>query len=260
MLTNQPFLWRAEGSSHQACLCLHGLGGGVYELELLAQRLHQQGLTVRGINYPGHDRPRTQMPPSSWPEWYGAIEQAYGELRQEYDQISIVGFSTGCPLGLHLAAQYPIQKLVLISPFLRLRHRWYYLFPPEEYLKGPIGQLIDDVPRLRLPISDPHMRQQAQQILVFRSFNLPTVRSALELIEQVKSELSAIQSPTLVLQSHLDSVVDPAGAESYYRELGSDQKQMIWLEKSDHLVTLDVEREQVYQAACQFLGEDDYDQ
>ncbi len=260
MLTNRPFLWRAERSSDQACLCLHGLGGGIYELEILAQRLHQRGLTVRGINYPGHDHPTPRMPPSSWPEWYGAIEQAYGELRQEYDQISIVAFSTGCPLGLHLAARYPIQKLVLLSPFYRLRHRWYYLFRPEDYLDSILGQLIDDVPRLRLPITDPHMRQQAGQILVFRSFNLSAVRSALELIGKLKSELPEIHNPTLILQSHRDSVVDPTGAEAYYQGLGSEGKQLIWLKRSDHLITLDIEREQVYQVACRFLVEEDHDQ
>lgn len=260
MLTNQPFLWRSQGSKPPACLCLHGLGGGIYELEPLAQQLHQQGLTVRGINYPGHDKPSPRMPSSTWQQWYGAIEQAYLDLRQEYEQISILGFSTGCPLGLHLAAQYPVGRLVLLSPFLRLRHRWYYLWRPEEYLYSSLGQWVEDVPRLKLPISDPNMRDQAEQILVFQSFNLPAVRSALELIEKVKGELSGIHNPTLIIQSQQDSVVDPEGAQDYYQYLGSTQKQILWLERSDHLITLDREREQVYQAVYQFLAGESYGQ
>ncbi len=254
ILTNQPFLWRSRASGQRACLCLHGLGGGIYELELLAQRLHQQGMTVRGINYPGHDHPGPRMPSSTWQQWYTAIEQAYLDLRQVYEQISLIGFSTGCPLGLHLAAHYPIERLALLSPFLRLRHRWFYLWRPEDYLYSSLGQWMVDVPRLRLPISDPDMRDQVKQIRVFRSFNLPTVRSALELIEQVKTEVSGIQCPILIIQSQQDSVVDPEGAQDYHRQLGSPHKQLLWLHHSDHLISLDREREQVSQAVCQFVA------
>jgi esterase/lipase len=68
MLSNNPFL--LENSQDHACLLLHGLGGGVYELELLGQYLYQQGLTVQTINYPGHDHPALEMPTSRWEEWY----------------------------------------------------------------------------------------------------------------------------------------------------------------------------------------------
>ncbi|MGQ9837737.1 MAG: hypothetical protein ACUVRV_07150 [Cyanobacteriota bacterium] len=42
----------------------------------------------------------------------------YLALQQEYRQVSVVGFSTGCLLALHLAFAHPLHKLVLLSPFL----------------------------------------------------------------------------------------------------------------------------------------------
>lgn len=253
MLTNQPFFWPADTSSNQACLCLHGLGGGVYELEDLARALHRQGLTVRGLNYPGHDQPCNRMPHSSWPQWYEAIAQAYGELREYADRISLVSFSTGCALGLHLAAQYPVDRLVLLSPFFQIRHQWYYILRPETYLQI-LGGLITDVPRRSLPIQDPVQRARAEQIPSFRSFSLPAVRSALDLIEIVKGELPQIYTPTLILQSRQDSVVDPHGANYCYRHLGTAQKQIIWLDRSDHLISLDRDAHRVLQAVTQFLA------
>jgi carboxylesterase len=101
----------------------------------------------------------------------------------KYPRVSLVGFSTGCLLALHLAFAHPVHKLVLLAPFFAIRHRWYYLFRPEQYLNS-LGWLLDDVPRFRLPIRDGNVRALAEKVAYFRSFNLTAVRSALELIKR----------------------------------------------------------------------------
>jgi carboxylesterase len=250
MLSNNPFF--LENSEEHACLLLHGLGGGVYELELLGQYLFEQGLTVQAINYPGHDHPALEMPTSMWEEWYEHILENYKSLAQRYESVSVIGFSTGCPLGLYLASAHSIQRLVLLSPFMAIKYEWYYLFPPEAYLFS-IGQLIDNVPRLRLPIKDKQMRLEAEQVSFFKSFNLPSSRSALRLIEHVKPKLSEIKVPTLIIQPSRDTVVDPSGAEYIYDVLGSSIKRLYWLQESDHISPLDVEREKVFAQVHEFL-------
>lgn len=253
MLSNEPFLWR--GAGEHACLLLHGLGGGVYELQWLAERLLAAGLTVQGFNYPGHDRPAHRMPPSRWTEWYGRALEHYLALQQEYPRLSLVGFSTGCLLALHLAFAHPVHKLILLAPFFAIRHRWYYLFRPEQYLNS-LGWLLEEVPRFRLPIRDGDVRALAERVAYLRSFNLTAVRSALELIERVRGEVASIQVPTLILQPRQDTVVDPDQAAWLYRELGSAEKTLHWLERSDHVLTLDCERETVFAQVCAFLTPD----
>jgi carboxylesterase len=254
MLSNEPFLWR--GAGEHACLLLHGLGGGVYELQWLAERLLAAGLTVQGFNYPGHDRPAHRMPPSRWTEWYGRALEHYLALRQEYPRVSLVGFSTGCLLALHLAFAHPVYKLVLLAPFFAIRHRWYYLFRPEQYLNS-LGWLLEDVPRFHLAHSGWGCSALWQEkVAYFRSFNLSAVRSALELIERVKGEVAGIRVPTLILQSRQDMVVDPDQAAWLYQELGSEEKILSWLEHSDHILTLDGERETVFDQVCAFLNRD----
>ncbi|MCS6812230.1 MAG: alpha/beta fold hydrolase [Cyanobacteria bacterium] len=254
MLKNEPFLWEVEATRDRACLMLHGLGGGVYEMQLLGDYLYQRGLTVQGINYPGHDRPSPKMPASTWEQWYGHALATYQALAQRYQAISLVGFSTGCPLALHLAANYPVERLVLLSPYFAIRCYWYLLVPPEVYLHSFLGKWIADLPRLALPIRDRAMRQQAEAIAFFQSFNLSAVRSASELIALAKAELPTIQSPTLIIQSPKDTVVDPSGAKLVYNTLGSAEKRLHWLRQSDHIISLDVEREEVFQEVGCFLG------
>jgi carboxylesterase len=250
-LSNQPFLLESATSDH-ACLLLHGLGGGVYEMQLLGEYLHQQGFTVQGINYPGHDQPGMKMPTSSWRQWYEHILESYQKLSKKYANVSVIGFSTGCPLALYLAAKNPVTNLVLLSPFLALKHEWYYLVRPEAYLFS-IGYLIADLPRLQLPILDKTMLKSAQEALFFQTFNLAAVRSAIDLIDRVKPLLPQIDTPTLIIQSLQDRVVDPEGARAIYQQIGSRQKKLYWLKKSDHIISLDVEREDVYAQIKAFL-------
>ncbi len=254
MLKNEPFFWEVEGATDRACLMLHGLGGGVYEMQLLGDYLYQRGLTVQGINYPGHDRPAPKMPASTWQQWYGHALETYQTLAERYHSVSLIGFSTGCPLALHLAANHPVDRLVLLSPYFTIRRYWFLLFTPEDYLNSIVGKLIEDVPRLKLPIGDRAMRTLAEAIAFFQSFNLSAVRSAGELIELVKPELPQIQVPTLILQSPKDTVVEPSGAEFVYKTLGSTDKRLHWLKQSDHIIPLDVEREEVFREVGSFFG------
>jgi carboxylesterase len=250
VLKNEPFI--LEASRQQVCLLLHGLGGGTYEMQLLGEYLHSKGLSVQAINYPGHDRPATKMPASSWQDWYGHICNTYESLAKRYDNVHVVGFSTGCPLALYLATEFSIKKLVLLSPFFAIRREWFYLLPPEAYLYS-LGQFIDDVPRRHPPIREQQMRRYAEQAAYFRTFNLPSVRSAFELIDQVKVMLPKICVPTLIIQSPRDSVVDPSGATFLYDHLGSPTKKLHWLKHSDHAIALDNEREDVFKLTFNFL-------
>lgn len=254
-LSNQPFLWEPTTTNDHVCLLLHGLGGGAYEMQLVGEYLHQQGFAVQGINYPGHDPSANQMPASRWQEWYEHVEETHKKLTQRYANVSVIGFSTGCPLALYLAAKKSVKNLVLLSPFIAIRHEWYYLLRPEFYL-FTLGYLIGEVPRLKgwrgSPIWDKVMRQAVEEV-AFQTFNLAAVRSALELIERVKPLLPQIDEPTLIIQSPKDRVVDPEGARFIYQRLGSKNKKLYWLKQSDHIISLDVEREEVFAQIKEFL-------
>ncbi len=231
---------------------LHGLGGGPYEMQHLGQFLNQQGLTVQAVVYPGHDVPGT-MPQSRWEDWYAHSIKAYEALAQSYEQVSILGFSTGCPLGLYLASEYLVFKLVMLAPYLKLQSKRTYGFPLE-LLVRTVGRVVTSVPRRGLPIFDPEMHRQGHAVAFHRTFNIPSVRSAMQLIQRVKPRLPSLKNPILIIQPRLDTVVDPAGAAYLYQQIGSADKTLCWLEDSNHIITLDRERQQVYESVGDFLA------
>ncbi|HEY9685876.1 MAG TPA: alpha/beta fold hydrolase [Coleofasciculaceae cyanobacterium] len=258
MLSNEPYYLKAGMDSDEAFLMLHGLGGGVYEMSPLARELHAAGHSVMAFNYPGHDVPAQRMPDSQWQDWYGSAETAYRELAAQHQHVSIIGFSTGCVLGLRLASEFmrhqPVHRLILLSPFLKVRMQWYYLLTPEFYVRR-FGRMLRDVPRSRLPINDPEMERLARRSCYFQTFNLPSVLSALDLIEEVHPELPRIDTPTLIVQSRRDRIVCPSGAETLMQRLGSVHKQVHWLENSDHVLLLDTERETVTRHIRNFIDD-----
>lgn len=255
-LNNEPFYWQPAQGSPEAFLFLHGLGGGVYEMRPLAQQLLEQGFAVAGFNYPGHDQPTPRMPASTWQQWYERVEEQYQGLLQSHDRVSLVGFSTGCLLALHLAAQHQhterLHQLILLSPFLKVRMEWYYLLQPERYVRA-LGGIIRHVPRWRLPIRDPEMQALALKAAYFKTFNIPAVRSALELIQVVDGEIERVDRPTFIVQSTGDRVVCSTGAKILMERLKSARKEVLWLEKSDHILLLDEERDQIVDGIIRFV-------
>jgi len=243
-LTNEPFYQVGNGAG--ACLLIHGLGGGVYELQPLARVLHQQGWTVRGMNLPGHDQPAPWMPASTWPQWVDCVHTEYQRLRQDHEQVAVVGLSNGGLLALHLAAQVRVSRLVLLAPFLGMS---WWLYP----LLYSVGYALPSLPRVHLPIADPEMAAQARQVCFFRDFNLQAVRSALELQKMVKQSLPQITVPTLMIQSRQDQVVDPQASWTGFQELGSPEKHFHWLTDCNHIITLDRQRARVEQLVGDFL-------
>ncbi len=97
------------------------------------------------------------------------------------------------------------------------------------------------------------MRRWAGSTDRFKTFSVHAAISALELIDAVKPLVPEIKVPTLILQGKLDSVVEPGFASWLHDNLGASEKSLVVLPRSDHLVALDSEREQVIALARDFL-------
>ena len=251
-LFNEPFLREGAGRRDHVCLFLHGLGGGTYEFHLLEKHVRDLGYSTCGILYPGHEHSERKMPASTWEEWYAHAESTISKLSKEFRSVSLIGFSTGCLLALKLALEFPLHSMSLLAPYFKVRRRWFYLLPPEAYIYS-VGYLFPDLPRAPVSVRDPEMRKAVGEVGLYETFNLPCVRSTIQLIRQLKRDLHKIETPAMIMQSKSDSVVHPSGAQHLYDGLAASRKELHWLDTSDHIIPLDEEREVVFQAIENFL-------
>ena len=235
-----------------SCLVLHGLGGGPYELGPLIDALLADGLHVEAPILPGHEPKGPVMPASNWRDWAMASEAAFDALAAGGGPVVVIGFSTGATLALRLATRRAVARMVLLAPFLAIRYSGLIPIRPASYLRQ-IAKLIPDLPRRPPAVRDPLMRRWASGHDGFRTFNLQATISALELIDEVKSLVSGITTPTLIIQGQLDTVVEPINARWLHRQLGATTKALVSLPRSDHLVALDRDRQSAITATREFV-------
>jgi len=233
-----------QGSHKLSCLVLHGLGGGPYELEPVIAALEAEGLRVSAPLLPGHDGPGPVMPASYWRDWAATAELTFDHLAAGGGPVVVVGFSTGATLALYLATRRPVARQALLAPFLAIRYSGLIPLRPATYLRH-LARVFPNLPRRPPAVRDPEMRRWASAAARFRTFNLHASLSALELIDEVKPLVPEITTPTLIIQGKLDTVVEPFHARWLHRHLGATHKAFASQPRSDHLVALDRDREQV---------------
>jgi carboxylesterase len=251
-LANRPF--HLPGSRDRAVLFVHGLGGGPYELQRLAEDLaDRSGSTMVGIHLPGHDVPGRRMPASTWHDWFAAVEAAHDDLVSRFARVDVVGFSLGGALALHLAANKAMTgRLVVLAPFLGIFRPALLPVATEALVMGL--PFVRRVPSRAPPIRNREVRRSIAEVVPYRAFNLDATRSALDLISEVHREVSRVEAPTLIVQGRADTVVDPAGAATLYKAMTAETR-LVWLDDSDHLLTYDRDAAEVHDEVAAYLLE-----
>jgi carboxylesterase len=253
------------GHRGRAVLLLHGLCGNPLELQPLAQRLHQDGYTVRAPLIEGYGvsaRSPSETRMRSHAEWIEEAARHMQDLRKTHGQVVVGGLCIGANLGAALAARGCADALLLISPTLyfdgwavspwRRLLPLAYVWPLREWLSfrehAPFG-LKDE--RLRAWI-ETAMRRSAVSAAGAARLPAAGLREAQRLIDHVKRSLPQIGVPTQILHAVDDDVTSPRSVHLLQARLAR-APDVTWFHDSYHMLTLDREREQVAQASLRFL-------
>jgi carboxylesterase len=221
-------------------LLSHGYTATAAEVRLLARGLHQHGYTVAGPLLPGHGLTPQEMNRCRWQEWAEALEQAYRPLAAQCEQVFVGGESMGALLALYLAGQHPeVAGILAYAPALQISRQKLLM----AYCAAPF---IAHVPKKGLDQFNPNW----QGYLVNP---VPAILQLHQLQREIRRRLPQLQPPLLIIQGRLDIDIDLRGVEALYREAGSAIKELHWMEKSNHLVILDSEHEQVITLTLNFI-------
>jgi carboxylesterase len=240
-----PFLYRGGATG---CLLIHGFTGAPAEMRGMGEYLRQRGLTVSGPLLAGHGVTVEALAETKWQDWFASVESAYEDLASSCDHIFVVGLSLGALLAVHLATQHEVAGVVLLSPATWLRDWRMLLVPlarrfakyvPNEANDRRHGDLKDPEAHRRLWSYDLYPVEAAHQLLILQ--------------RMVRTELVELQAPALIVFSTRDrSIGFKAGPETYKRIAARDKRLLI-LTNSGHVVTVDSEREQVFEATYEWM-------
>jgi carboxylesterase len=225
--------WRGE----VGCLLLHGFPGSAGEMRGLGAYLSERGVSVLAPLLPGHGLQPEALRGVRWLDWVREAAAGLRRLQGHCSHVFVAGLSSGACLALYLAAELPLSGVALISPAVFLRNRMARFLPiAAHFLQwveiGEDEDLVDpDGP------SRHWYYTRAPAAAAAEMYRL--MRTAWRVAPDV-------DVPALVVQSSHDAVLKPAGAEALLRRLGSQEKRLVWLERSGHNALVDIERERVF--------------
>lgn len=225
------------------CLLVHGFTGSPSEMLLMGEFLADMGYTVLGVRLEGHGTSPEDMACTDHQQWYQSVVVGFEKIRRDCEQVFVVGLSMGGILALYLASEYTVDGVVALSTPIFINNNKLSLLPLYRLFRS-----YEHRPRKRFPV-DPKYN------ISYEKVPLRCLTSLLHLISMTKVRLCTIKNPVLIVQSKVEHTVKPESAEYVYKHLtGTEDKELLWLRGSGHVVTLDKERDMVFEVTAEFIS------
>jgi carboxylesterase len=236
---------RSLGAGTRAALLLvHGFNGDPDDMRELEEHLAAQGFATRNLLLPGHGTKPRDLAHATWADWSGAVREATAELLESGLPVVVVGHSMGAALALHEAASNPgVSAVAALCPPLRMH--------PGEVRAAAVSRfVVPFLPTLWEDVYDRETRRRSARRW-YRWTSVAAAHSLFCALPALRAELRSIRCPTLVVTARHDHVVPMRDGIEAYRLVGSDAKELVVLERSYHVVTKDIERDQVFEHVLQ---------
>ncbi|KGA97584.1 carboxylesterase [Alkalihalobacillus alcalophilus ATCC 27647 = CGMCC 1.3604] len=226
------------------CLCLHGFTGEPWEVEPVAKYLFEKKRwLVYTPTLPGHG-PNGRLGDVTYTHWILAAEIAVKELLDRCEKVYMIGFSMGGMLACHIAAKYPIEKIVLLSAAA------YYWNPSQLLLE------LKDVIRLQLRgelQKDEHYQLYRAKIV---ETPMAAVMQFMNAVKAIKPQLKKVKVPTLIVQGEIDGIVPKKSAAYLFETIASENKSLVFLKHSKHMICHDFDQVELIQTVEHFLDKE----
>lgn len=222
-------------------LALHGWGGTPLEVELVTDVARELGLASHAPLLPGHGTHAAELGRTGFADWAGAARAALEDLTSEHGPAIVVGLSMGSLVAMQLAVCHPEPVLAL---GLLSNAAWLHAPFPTLALRAVDRLHLPDfnMPKAGADIADPEARK------THVTYGTQPIHSAIEVMragERLRRALGHIRVPTLVVHAKRDRVCPVRNAHRVHARLGTADKRLVILPRSRHIVTRDLERDQV---------------
>ncbi len=244
-------------------LLLHGLAGTPAEMKIIGNRLNRYGFTVLCPRLAGHCSSEEELIATRWTDWAASAERSFEALSQRMDAVFVGGLSAGAVLSLRLARRQPtVRGLALYSTTLRYDG---WTIPKLSFLLPLILKLPYFGTRYRFEEAFPYgikndklrqrilasMQSGDAEAAGFTATPGAALRQLWGLVAEVKRELPRITSPALLIHARNDDIASMRNA-LYVRDHLGAASELLLLDESYHMVTVDQERNKVCDATARF--------
>ena len=223
-------------------LLCHGFTGSPRSMRPWAEHLTAEGFRVELPRLPGHGTNWPELNHTEWTDWYATVERAFLTLAGECEQVFVAGLSMGGALALRLAAQHGprVAGLVLVNPCINVT---------DPRLK--VIRLLSALPSFPGIVND--IARPGQDEVGYDRLPLRALHSQTKLWADVRAHLGQVDQPVLVFASRVDHVVDPSSLALIRAGVTSAELEVVTLERSYHVATLDYDAEDIFRGSAGFF-------
>jgi carboxylesterase len=223
-----------------AVLLIHGFNGELVDMAELDAHLRTQGFATRNLLLPGHGTHVRHFARTTWADWSVAVRAAAHDLLTRHSQLVLVGHSMGGALSLHHAARDPrVAGVAVLCPPLRM-------WPAQVEITAMGRHLFPYLPTWREDVRDPDAHRRYDRH-AYRWTPLPAAHSLFSALPSLRGELHHVHCPALVVCARHDHVVPMRDGVEVFRRLGTNDRELLVLERSFHVVMKDLERQAVFE-------------
>ena len=223
---------------------IHGFTGSPSEMHLLAESLNAEGYGIEVPLLAGHGTTLKDLMEVHPQQWIAPLDALITRLLSEGQSVVVGCLSLGSILSLQLALRYPqIKALLLYSPPIRSGD-------PRRFLAPLLIRFTQSLPK---PASDFFDQGAAKRLWSYDRYPVATSASVLDLISRTRKQLTQVQQPLLAIASRRDKVISASGIALLMRNVQSSPRELHWLERSGHAITVDAEWTAVRDLSLEFL-------
>jgi len=236
----QPF--SAYPGSQVGVLVSHGFTGSTASVRHLAERLAASGFNVECPHLTGHSPRWQDLASATQEDWLRDLRGALERLKGRSRVVFVTGLSMGGTLALRLAQTDPSIRGVAV-----INHALVFGNPlvPLAFL---LKHLVPSTPGIASDIMAPGVTEPSCD-------RTPTagVEQLYGLTRKVRKDLPRLTQPLLILKSREDHVLSARNATLTYREAGSTDKEIVWLDHSYHVATMDHDKDLIADTILAFF-------
>ena len=240
-LSLDPFFF--EGGD-VGCLLIHGGTGSPPEMWWMGKYLANKGLTVLGVRLAGHGTTPEDLASKVWTDFIASAEEGLDQIRSLCDKVFVGGLSFGGLITLYLAAHDPFQGAIVMSAPSYIDDWRLRLLPVLKYFVKWV-QMGEEH-----NLTDP---EASNRLFSYR--RVPTIFGVQfsRLLRETRKALSEVNIPLLLMQGVHDHTIPTESAQYFFDHVGSVDKEIVWFPNSGHAITIDTEREIVWDKAYEFI-------
>ena len=236
-----------------AVLLIHGYSSSPRDWAGLPEQLAAAGWAVHVPLLPGHGTHPDALAATTNAELRAAVRAEFDALAARYPRVVVAGFSMGGALATELAAERPVERLVLVAPYYRVTRPWFSPISVERANRWA-SAFIDYVPAGKGGARRINKRENSGEIINYWVLPTASVERLGKLGREASERAGEVTCPTWMVISNQDAAASPTAARAVFDALATDDKQLLEVEDSDHILLWDYDAEEILAAIADLLG------